>query len=102
MPYKPGAARPAGAEPPPHAETVLRTDGTRIKLRLWRDAQGPACRIEYLRRGEPLLRYEADSRGALRTLRGRAVSYAFRSIEQLRYDFERDLEAMTRGDQAPA
>jgi hypothetical protein len=27
-------------------------------------------------------------------LRGRAAPYAFRSVEQLRYDFERDLETL--------
>ena len=29
-----------------------------------------------------------------RRLRGRWTPYAFRSIEQLRYDFERDVEAL--------
>jgi hypothetical protein len=30
----------------------------------------------------------------LRTLGGRSTPYAFRSVEQLRYDFERDVEAV--------
>jgi hypothetical protein len=42
-----------------------------------------------LRYGE-LVEY-ADGR---RRLRGRSSRYEFRSIEQLRYDFERDVEAM--------
>jgi hypothetical protein len=29
-----------------------------------------------------------------RTLRGRSAAYEFRSVEQLRYDFERDVEAV--------
>ena len=29
-----------------------------------------------------------------RTLRGRSAAYQFRSVEQLRYDFERDVEAV--------
>jgi hypothetical protein len=29
-----------------------------------------------------------------RTLRGRGAAYEFRSVEQLRYDFERDVEAV--------
>jgi len=29
-----------------------------------------------------------------RRVRGRAMPYAFRSVEQLRYDFERDVEAL--------
>ena len=28
-----------------------------------------------------------------RTVRGRSTAYPFRSVEQLRYDFERDVEA---------
>ena len=28
-----------------------------------------------------------------RTVRGRSTAYAFRSVEQLRYDFERDVDA---------
>ena len=102
MPYIRKTGRAVDAAVPQHGETVLRADGSRIEMRLWRGAQGPACRIEYLRAGEPLLSYEADSRGAVRALRGRAAAYAFRSIEQLRYDFERDLEGIDRGGQAPA
>ncbi len=41
-----------------------------------------------LRYGE-LVEY-ADHR---RRLRGRAAAYEFRSVEQLRYDFERDVQA---------
>ena len=29
-----------------------------------------------------------------RRIRGRTTPYAFRSVEQLRYDFERDVEAL--------
>ena len=29
-----------------------------------------------------------------RRLRGRTMSYAFRSVEQLRYDFERDVQSV--------
>jgi len=32
-----------------------------------------------------------------RRVRGRASAYAFRSVEQLRYDFERDVEAVGGG-----
>jgi hypothetical protein len=92
--------RAAGAAVPRHAETVLRAGGARIEMRLWRAPQGPACRIEYLRAGETVLRYEAGERGGVRTLRGRAAPYAFRSIEQLRYDFERDVEEIEDGDPA--
>ena len=29
-----------------------------------------------------------------RTVRGRTTAYAFRSVEQLRYDFERDVQGL--------
>lgn len=70
-------------------------DGGWIEIRLARETRGLAYRLAYLRAGECLLRYE---RGAAqphaRVLRGRSAPYAFRSVEQLRYDFERDLEAL--------
>jgi hypothetical protein len=41
------------------------------------------------------LRYGAlvEYENGVRRLRGRAGRYEFRSVEQLRYDFERDVEA---------
>lgn len=44
-----------------------------------------------LRFGE-LVEYE----NGLRRVRGRRLPYEFRSVEQLRYDFERDMEAVSR------
>ena len=56
--------------------------------------------------GKEMLRLEVDSGyrlsyGSLvvyengkRTVRGRTTPYQFRSVEQLRYDFERDVEAV--------
>ena len=43
------------------------------------------CRLRY---GE-LVEY----RNGRRSVRGRSTAYEFRSVEQLRYDFERDVEA---------
>ncbi|HEX9396359.1 MAG TPA: hypothetical protein VF943_06400 [Burkholderiales bacterium] len=42
-----------------------------------------------------LLRYGrlVEYRDGVRRVRGRRLPYTFRSIEQLRYDFERDVEA---------
>jgi len=69
-------------------------DGGCIEIDLARSAERLAYRLAYLRDGVPLLSYESGARREhLRTLRGRAAAYAFRSVEQLRYDFERDLEA---------
>jgi len=70
-------------------------DGDCIEIRLARDARGLTYRLAYLRNGDCLLRYEHDAAPPhVRVLRGRSVPYAFRSVEQLRYDFERDLEAL--------
>jgi len=49
------------------------------------ELDGESYRLSY---GE-LVVYE-DGR---RRIRGRSAPYAFRSVEQLRYDFERDVEA---------
>jgi len=62
-------------------ERVLLADGTLLELELGSDG---GYRLRY---GE-LVEY-ANGR---RRVRGRALPYAFRSVEQLRYDFERDVE----------
>ena len=70
-------------------------DGAWLELRLARGPAGLVYRLAYRREGDCLLAYESDARrGPLRILRGRTSPYAFRSIEQLRYDFERELEAL--------
>jgi len=70
-------------------------EGDCIEVRLARTARGLAYRLAYLRGGECLLCYEHGGAGRhARMLRGRVAPYAFRSVEQLRYDFERDLEAL--------
>ena len=45
--------------------------------------------------GRYLLRYGelVEYRDGRRKLRGRSSAYRFRSVEQLRYDFERDVRA---------
>lgn len=49
---------------------------------------GQRYSLRYGRPGEWLVVYE-DGR---RTVQGRSARYEFRSVEQLRYDFERDVE----------
>jgi len=100
MPYS--EKRPPFSPVALHAESLLRSDGSRIEMRLWRGVRGPVCRVEYLHRGEVLLSFAGDRQVCERTLRGRATPYLFRSIEQLRYDFERDLEEIADGDETPA
>lgn len=70
-------------------------DGAWTEIRLAPDARGLAYRLAYLRDGDCLLCYEnRKPQEHARILRGRAAAYVFRSVEQLRYDFERDVEAL--------
>lgn len=74
-------------------QRCLLPDGSCIEIRLAREANALAYRLAFLRAGDCLLSYEhGAARPHVRTLRGRATAYAFRSVEQLRYDFERDVE----------
>jgi hypothetical protein len=47
-------------------------------------------RLCLYRAGAPLVEYWSDGGAHRRRVRERTVAYDFRSIEQLRYDFERD------------
>lgn len=77
-----------------YREIVHQGDGSRLEIALWRGGAGLGYRLEGRRGGTILVRYEHGVRRAhLRTVLGRTAAYAFRSAEQLRYDFERDLEA---------
>ena len=51
--------------------------------------------IELDEKGQYRLRYGdlVEYRNGMKRVRGRTTSYEFRSVEQLRYDFERDVEA---------
>jgi len=64
-------------------EKVLLADGTLLEIELAAD-------------GSYRLRYGAqvEYRNHGRRAGGRALPYAFRSVEQLRYDFERDVESL--------
>jgi hypothetical protein len=52
--------------------------------------------LELREGGRYLLRYgdAVEYRDGRRVVRGRAGAYEFRSVEQLRYDFERDVRAL--------
>ena len=77
------------------AQRCLLPDGAWIDVRITRTAQGLAYRLAFERGDACLLSYErSPAQGDTRTLRGRSSAYAFRSVEQLRYDFERDLETL--------
>ncbi len=64
-------------------EKVLLADGTLLEIELAAD-------------GSYRLRYGAlvEYRNHRRRVGGRALPYDFRSVEQLRYDFERDVESL--------
>jgi hypothetical protein len=57
-------------------------NGVDLEVRLSSD-------LSYLLRYADLVRYEDGKK----TVRGRTTSYSFKSVEQLRYDFERDVRA---------
>jgi len=64
-------------------EKVLMSDGALLEIELDAD-------LGYVLRYGELVEY-ANHR---RRVRGRELPYEFRSVEQLRYDFERDVEAV--------
>jgi len=70
-------------------ERHLRADGQVIEAAV--DSQA-RYRLRFGRPGAWLVSYE-DGR---RMLKGRRQPYAFRSVEQLRYDFEKDVEDAQR------
>ena len=65
----------------PYSERVVLPSG-RFTISL----DGDAYRLSY----RDLVVYE----NGRRIIRGRSSAYAFRSVEQMRYDFERDVEAL--------
>jgi len=65
----------------PYMEQVVLPSG-RFTISL----DGDTYRLSY----KDLVVYE----NGRRTIRGRSSAYAFRSVEQMRYDFERDVEAL--------
>jgi hypothetical protein len=65
----------------PYIEHVVLPSG-RLTVRL----EGKNYRLDY----GGLVIYE----NGRRTVRGRTTAYAFRSVEQMRYDFENDVKAL--------
>lgn len=74
-------------------ERVILPGGGRIEIRL---ASPGRYRLACLVRGRLLVEYTGDGARHRRRARGRASAYEFRSVEQLRYDFERDAEDARR------
>ena len=65
----------------PYTEQVVLPSG-RFTVRL----EGKNYRLNY----NDLVIYE----NGRRIIRGRSAAYAFRSVEQMRYDFERDVQSL--------
>ena len=68
-------------------ERVMLPGGLRIEISL--EGRG-RYRLACLAQGELLVQYSGDGARHRRGVRGREAAYEFRSVEQLRYDFERD------------
>lgn len=82
-------------------EKVVLPDESVIEIVLWRlpratpdRPHGLKYRLYYGRHGVCLVRYDNETgKGDHRHVGGQEMSYEFRSVEQLRRDFERDMKA---------
>jgi hypothetical protein len=76
-------------------ERVVLADGALLEVALRAERRGLVYRLAWGAAGDWLVRYEREpGKADRRTVRARAEPYAFRSVEQLRYDFERDIEEL--------
>jgi hypothetical protein len=82
-------------------EKVVLPDESIVEIVLWRlprptpdRPHGFKYRLYYGRRGVCLVRYDNETgKGVHRHVRGREMPYEFKSVAQLRRDFERDVKA---------
>ena len=82
-------------------EKVVLADESIVEIVLWRLPQptperphGLKYRLYYGRRGVCLVRYDNETgKGDHRHFGGREMRYEFKSVEQLRRDFEEDMKA---------
>jgi hypothetical protein len=82
-------------------EKVVLLDDSVIEIVLWRlprptldRPHGLKYRLYYGRHGVCLVRYDNEAgKGDHRHVGGREMPYEFKSVEQLRRDFERDIKA---------
>ena len=91
-------------------EKVVLSDESIIEIVVWRlprptldRPHGFKYRLYYGRRGVCLVRYDNETgKGDHRHVRGREMPYEFKSIAQLRRDFERDVKAAGGKDEEDA
>lgn len=74
-------------------EQVLLQNGFLLKLMVF---PGKGYRLCCRKGKEVLVEYRSNGNDHHRELHGRRNAYEFRSVEQLRYDFERDAENAQR------
>ena len=72
-----------------YRERVRLTDGVTVEAIV---ASDRSYRLALFRQGTPHVEFWNDGAGPRRRVGERTSAYDFRSIEQLRYDFERDAE----------
>ena len=78
---------------PGYEERVVLAEGVLAEIALERAGR---YRLRFARAGELLVEYRSDGAQHRRRSRGGEHGYEFRSVEQLRYDFERDVEEAQR------
>ena len=74
-------------------ERAVLPGGEVLELRL---SDGMQYRLTVRKGRKILVEYKGDGGRHGRAVRGRAAAYEFRSVEKLRYDFERDAEDALR------
>ena len=72
-----------------YRETLRLSDGSTLVARV---APDRSYRLSLYRGGAMLVEFWSESTAHWRRVADRVSAYQFRSIEQLRYDFERDAE----------
>ena len=72
-----------------HREIIRLADGSTLIAHVVADR---GYRLGLYRRGVPLVEFWSEGAAHRRRIADRTLPYEFRSIEQLRYDFERDAE----------
>ena len=91
-------------------EKIVLPDESIMEIVLWRlprptpeRPHGLKYRLYFGRRGVCLVRYDNETgKGDHRHVHGREMPYEFRSVEQLRRDFEEDVKATGGNDEKDA
>jgi hypothetical protein len=74
-------------------ERAVLPGGEIVELKLW---NGMQYRLAVRKGTKPLVEYRGSGGKHSRAVRGRESPYEFKSVEKLRYDFERDAEDALR------